>query len=396
MTRLLLAQAKWPTPLSAESKKAKALSEEPDLDRIFWRKLVTSERASLGCKLLRAVLLVCSFFYRVAVVLRNLFYDISIFRKTKVDTAVVSVGNITAGGTGKTPLVAWLCNYFAEKNITTAVLTRGYKLKDSDLADEPVMLAKNCPKAEIVVNADRVAGAKRAIAEYNAKLLIMDDGFQHRKLARDVDIVAIDATEPFGCERLLPAGFLREPVSSLKRADAVVITRINQTQPEKIEEIKKRIYSLNPNIVFAAAIHKPVCARLIRRGATASQRVKDEQISIGELAGKRLYAFCGIGNPDAFFQTLAELALNIVGTRVYNDHHRYTESDIAEICRDGRHKQAEMIITTQKDWIKTALLCIEKFSIPIACLAVELGFIDGQQDIIALVEDAVKKSAGGG
>ena len=293
----------------------------------------------------------------------------------------MSVGNITAGGTGKTPLVAWLCNYFAERNITTAVLTRGYKLRDCDLADEPVILAKNCPKAEIIVNADRTAGAKKAITERNAKLLIMDDGFQHRKLARDVDIVAVDATEPFGCEKLLPAGFLREPVSSLKRADAVVITRINQTRPGKIDEIKKRILNISPNIVFASAIHKPICARLI----------KDKQIAINELAGKRLYAFCGIGNPDAFFQTLAELALNIVAARVYNDHHRYTESDITEICEDGRYKQAEMIITTQKDWIKTALLCGERIDIPIAWLAVELEFIQGWQEIITLVENAVKK-----
>jgi len=351
------------------------------LDRIFWRKLVICQNPPFSYKLLRAVLFVCSFFYHIAVVLRNLFYDFSIFRKTKVNAAVVSVGNITTGGTGKTPLVAWLCNYFAEKNITTAVLTRGYKLKNSDLADEPVMLAKNCPKAEIIVNADRAAGAKKAIAEHNAKLLIMDDGFQYRKLARDVDIVTIDATEPFGREKLLPAGFLREPVSSLKRANAVVITRINQTQPEKAEEIKKRIHNLNPNIAFAAAIHKPVCARLI----------KDKEIAINELAGRELYAFCGIGNPDTFFQTLSELALNIVGTKVYNDHHRYTESDIVEICEDCRYKQAEMIITTQKDWIKTALLCIERFDIPIAWLAVELEFIDGQEEITALVENAMKK-----
>jgi tetraacyldisaccharide 4'-kinase len=313
--------------------------------------------------------------------LRNLLFDISIFRKTKVDAAVVSVGNITTGGTGKTPLVVWLSNYFTGRNITTAVLTRGYKVKNSDLADEPVMLAKNCPRAEIIVNADRTAGAKRAITEYDAKLLIMDDGFQHRKLARDVDIVAIDATEPFGCERLLPAGLLREPVSSLKRADAVVITRINQTQPERIKEMKSRITKINPNIVFAAAIHKPICAKLI----------KDREISLDELIEKKVYAFCGIGNPDAFFQTLDELALNIVGIRVYNDHYRYTESDVAAICEDGRYKRAEMIITTQKDWIKTALLCIEKFDMPIAFLAVELEFIDGQQGIIALVESAMKK-----
>ena len=139
---------------------------------------------------------------------------------------------------------------FHREDITTAVLTRGYKVKKSDFADEPAMLAKTCPKAKIIVNPDRTAGAKKAIAEYNAKLLIMDDGFQHRKLARDVDIVAIDATEPFGCEKLLPAGLLREPVSSLKRADAVVITRINQTQPEKIQEIKSRIAQDKPEYCF--------------------------------------------------------------------------------------------------------------------------------------------------
>ncbi len=356
------------------------------MNAIFWRKIVTCQNPMLGDKLLRAILLVCSFFYRLAVVLRNLLYDISIFKETKVDASVVSVGNITTGGTGKTPLVAWLCNCFAEKNITTAVLTRGYKLKDCDLADEPVMLAKNCPKTRIIINPNRAQGAKKAITEYGAKLLIMDDGFQHRKLARDVDIVAVDATKPFGCGKLLPAGFLREPVSSLKRADAVVITRINQTQPEKIDEIKKTISNINPNIVFAAAIHKPTCIKLI----------KDKQLSVEELAGKRIYAFCGIGNPDSFFQTLAELALNIVAARVYNDHHRFSESDITEICQDARFKQAEIIITTQKDWIKTALLCSEKVDIPIAWLAVELEFIEGRQEIITLVEDAVKKSVGGG
>ena len=351
------------------------------MNRIFWRKLVTAENLPLGHKLLRLVLLMLSFFYGLAVFIRNRLYDFSIFRKTKVGAAVVSVGNITTGGTGKTPLVAWLSNYFTEKNIMTAVLTRGYKVKNSDFADEPAMLVKTCPKAKVIVNSDRTAGAKKAIAEHDAKLLIMDDGFQHRRLTRDVDIVAIDATEPFGCEKLLPAGLLREPVGSLKRADAVVITRINQTQPEKIQEIKSRIAEINPDIVFAAAVHKPICAKLI----------KDKQIAIDELADKKLYAFCGIGNPNAFFQTLDELALNIVGTRVYNDHHTYTDSDIAAICEDGRYKQAEMIITTQKDWVKTALLCIEKFDIPIAFLAVGLEFIDGRQQIIALVEDAIKK-----
>ncbi len=206
----------------------------------------------------------------------------------------------------------------------------------------------------------------------------------HRiRLARDIDIVTIDATDPFGCEKLLPAGFLRESVNSLKRADAVVVTRINQSQQQKFQEIKARVSEINPNIAFATAIHKPRCAKLI----------KDETVSLAELAEKKIYAFCGIGNPDAFFQTLGELALNIVGTRVYNDHHRYTASDIEAIASDARYKQAEMIITTQKDWIKAALLCMEKFDIPIAFLAVELEFVTGQQEITALIDGAMKKYA---
>ncbi|OHB59418.1 MAG: tetraacyldisaccharide 4'-kinase, partial [Planctomycetes bacterium RBG_13_44_8b] len=287
---------------------------------------------------------------------------------------------ITVGGTGKTPLVAWLSNYFSERDVMIAVLTRGYKIDKSDFADEPVLLAKLCPKAKIVISPDRFEGAQKAIAEFGAKLLIMDDGFQHRRLARDVNIVTIDATNPFGCEKLLPAGFLREPVNSLKRADAVVVTHSNQVSQEKIQEIKARISGINPNILFATAVHKPCCAKLI----------KDETVSLAQLAKKKLYAFCGIGNPDAFFKTLDELALNIVGTRVYNDHHGYTALDIETIASEAKYKQAEMIITTQKDWLKTALLCMEKFDIPIAFLAVGLEFADGQQEITTLIDKAIK------
>jgi tetraacyldisaccharide 4'-kinase len=351
------------------------------MDGIFWRKLVTCQNPSPGYKLLRLALAVLSLFYAIAVFIRNRLYDFSILRKRKVNAAVISIGNITTGGTGKTPLVAYLGNYFTSRGITAAILTRGYKALKNDFSDEPAMLVKACPKAKVMVNPDRATGAEKAISEYGAKLLIVDDGFQHRKLARDVDIVAIDATIPFGKGKILPAGLLREPVSSLKRADAVVITRINQTQPENIGQIKSRISAVNPDIVFATAVHKPIYAKLM----------KDQRISLEQLAEKKVYAFCGIGNPDSFFQTLEELALNIVGTRVYNDHHSYTDSDIEAICRQGRYQQADMIITTQKDWIKTALLCMEKFDIPIAHLAVELEFIDGRQEIINLIESAMKK-----
>jgi tetraacyldisaccharide 4'-kinase len=347
----------------------------------FWRKLVASQNPPLVYKIVRWALLVPSFFYRIVVVFRNRLYDMSVLKTVKVPAAVISIGNITTGGTGKTPLVAWLCNHYTAKGISTAVLTRGYKSKDSVFADEPAMLAKASPDAKVIVNPDRIAGAQRAISEYNAKLLIMDDGFQHRKLARDIDIVAVDATEPFGYEKILPAGLLREPLDSLKRANAVVITRSNQNSPEKISEIKDRISQINSDIVFASAVHKPLGIKLI----------KDDQMQLKELIGKKIYAFCGIGNPASFFQTLSDMALNIVGTKVYNDHHMYTDADIAAIYEDASYKQAQLVLTTHKDWIKTALLSIDKFEIPFAALLIELQFISGQENIIALVDKAIEK-----
>jgi tetraacyldisaccharide 4'-kinase len=349
------------------------------LKTVFWRKLITSKDLPAGYKPLRFVLLILSNFYHVVISIRNRLYDLSILKSVKVPAAVISIGNITTGGTGKTPLVAWLCNYFIKQNVRTAVLTRGYKQKN-DIADEPAMLAKAVPSLIVVVNPNRVAAANKAINEQKAKLLVMDDGFQHRKLSRDVNIVAIDATVPFGNEHLLPAGLLREPIKSLKRADAVVITRANQNSPEIIDEIKRRISKIKPDMVFAAAVHKPMYVKLI----------KDKQIPLDNLKGRKVYAFCGIGNPDAFFQTLTDMSLNIVGTKVYNDHHVYTTDDIEAIYEDARYKQADYVLTTHKDWIKTALFSVERFQIPFAAMMVELDFVDGRENIIALVNKALE------
>jgi len=296
---------------------------------------------------------------------------------------VVSIGNITTGGTGKTPLVAWLSNYFASKNHAVAILTRGYKLRGSDFSDEPAMLAKSSPGAMVIVNPDRVAGAKKAI-EQGVYTMVMDDGFQHRRLFRDIDIVAIDATEPFGYGRLLPGGLLREPIKSLKRADCVVITRYNQTQPGNVSEICKTIKQINPEVRIAKAIHKPVKAKMR----------KEEVLDFDDLRGQKVFAFCGIGNPNAFFETLCELRLNIAGTKVYNDHHRYRQSDIEDIYEQAKYCRAEVVLTTEKDWTKTALLCGEKLDMPFAYLEVELDFVEGAEEIAGLIEEAIGKASG--
>ena len=346
------------------------------MDPIYLTKLISGSDRRGSVRLLRVLLRAASACYSVVIAFLNWLYDKHILKSTRVAVPVICVGNITTGGTGKTPLVAWLCRLLAQKGISAAVLTRGYKTQDDKLSDEPALLAKGCPGAKIIVNPNRIAGAKKAITNYNVEVCVMDDGFQHRRLARDLDIIAIDATEPFGYGRLLPAGLLREPVKSLSRADAVVITRYNQTAPERIDEIENTINAIKPDMPIAKAIHKPVCLRM----------KKGTELPVEEIAGKKVLAFCGIGNPEAFYSTLRQIGAIVVDTKTFNDHYFYTADDVSQICDAGRLLEVDMIISTQKDWVKTTLFSHEKYDGIFACLIVELEFIDKGDKIISLIE----------
>ena len=340
------------------------------------RKFIVGDKNTPGRGLLYSILKFAATCYTAIVSVRNWLYDKSIIKAKRAEAPVICVGNITTGGTGKTPLVAWLCNMLAKKGFRCAVLTRGYKAGRDAFADEPAMLAKAAPEVKVIVNPNRVAGAAKATEKFDANVLIMDDGFGHRRLARNLDIIAIDATEPFGYNRLLPAGLLREPVKSVRRADAVIITRFNQSLPEHIAEIENRIKLIKPDMLFARAIHKPIAIRLM----------KGAELSFEQLKEKKVFAFCGIGNPDAFYSTLAELKLNVVASKTYSDHHDYTEDDVAQICEEARYLEADIILSTQKDWVKTTLLSLEKFDIPFAYLIVKLEFVAGQDTITGMIE----------
>ena len=223
------------------------------------RRLISGQRTGAAAALLRLLLRIAAVGYSLVVRLRNFLYSEGWLKAHRVDSAVICVGNITVGGTGKTPLVVWLCKQIIA-NSECAILTRGYKSGQGKLTDEPAILAKSCPEASIIVNPDRVAGAEKAVSEFGADIIVMDDGFQHRRLRRDLDIIAIDATCPFGYGRLLPAGLLREPAGSIERADAAVITRYDQADDDSIAETKKRIEEIAPEIAVAKAIHKHPCA----------------------------------------------------------------------------------------------------------------------------------------
>jgi tetraacyldisaccharide 4'-kinase len=330
---------------------------------------------------LRGAMWLPSVLYGVVMRVRNICYDKGIIKVHNAGVPVICIGNVTTGGTGKTPLVIWLAESLRQKGVKCVILTRGYKTQKGMLSDEPAILVKSCPDAKVVVNPDRVVGAKKAVEEYGAQVLVMDDGFQHRRLGRDLDIVAVDATCPFGGGMMLPAGLLREPVSALKRAGAVVITRSDQASPMQIQLIENAVRKANPAAVIARAAHAPVQAKML----------KGKPVTIAELKTRKIYAFCGIGNPDGFFGTLNGLGLRLVGTRVYDDHYDYSVEDVRVIFKEATLKGARTILTTQKDWVKMALPASREGSevLPLAYLDIRLEFLDGEDKIVELIDKAV-------
>ncbi len=359
-----------------------------------YRKLISGQSTSWFAASSRSALGVAGAVYTIGIRLWNLLYCKGWLKTHRVNAVVFSVGNITTGGTGKTPLVIWLCNKITEnsklkaQNCQCAILTRGYKatqnskLKTQNYSDEPAILVESCPQAKVIVNPDRVVSAAAAVNKFGANVLIMDDGFQHRRLDRDLDIVTIDAMCPFGYGKLLPAGLLREPATALKRANAVVITRCDQTTAAELAQLEEKLQLINPDIPIARSIHAPVCAK----------SREHKELSIEELRDKKIFAFCGIGNPDAFLGTIENLRFKMAGSKVYNDHHHYTDNDIADIYEKAGYLGADLILTTQKDWSK---ICGSNFSIlnsqgvPFAYLVIRLKFISGEDKITQLIEDTL-------
>jgi tetraacyldisaccharide 4'-kinase len=376
------------------------------LNQQVYRNLISGRSTGLPAALLRFFIGVAATGYSLVVRLHNFLYSKRWLKVHTADVPVISIGNITAGGTGKTPLVVWLCKFLQQKQIPCAVLTRGYKttqnlkLKTQNYIDEPAIFTESCPQAKIIVNSDRAEAAAEAVNKFGAKALVLDDGFQHRRLARDLDIVTIDATCPFGYGKLLPAGLLREPVASLRRAEAAVLTRCDQISESELNRIERELQLTNPNMVIARSIHNPICAKYSERfvipakaGIHKNNEIMDSCLhrndSLDQLKGKKVFAFCGIGNPDAFLSTIRNTGANLVGSKIYNDHYHYTDADFDDIHNQANRLGADLILTTQKDWTRTTLPASAKKDIPFAYLAVEIKFTSGEDKLKQLIKDVL-------
>ena len=344
-----------------------------------WRAVVRGEARDPSAVVLRRLLWAARLPYAGGVWWRNRRFD----RGRNVHSApvpVVSIGNLTVGGTGKTPCVEYVARLLREHEYQVAVLSRGYGA-EGGRNDEAMVLEENLPDVPHYEGRDRVALARTAIEESESEVLVLDDGFQHRRLARDLDVVLIDATDPWGTGYMLPRGGLREPKSNLRRADFVVLTRCDAVDEASVGRIEYEVRRTVAGMPIARSIHSPL--ELLNGENRADVKV---------LHDKPIGAFCGIGNPDGFRRTLAGLGADVRAFREYPDHHPYSRQDLGALRQWAGALPADgLVVTTQKDWVK--LRTAELGGRPVWAVRVGLAFVAGKDRFDQAVLAAAGKTA---
>lgn len=317
---------------------------------------------------LKGILYLLSLGYAVGIFIRKIFYRFGIFRTNKVLMKVVSVGNLTLGGTGKTPFVMNLAKILKDDlKKEPVVLIRGYGW------DEQAMLKKALANIPVIAGKDRVRSSRRAIKLYGSDTAVLDDGFQYWELERDLDIVLIDSRNPFGNGYLFPRGILREAKDSIERADIVVFTKVNKKTSD-IDIIKDRLKDINGGVIFLEAMHRPKYFYDIRLKKT---------LDLSCVIDKRVILLSSIGDPDYFEETIKDLRADVAAHIKFDDHHNYSQRDIEYITKICGEKNFDLIITTEKDAVKLNRLGLSIAGYPLMALSVEMDITSGREDLIA-------------
>lgn len=372
----------------------------------FFIEVVLEERRGTRASIVRGLLFIISKVFQVAVKTRRFLYNFRILRDSTLGVQVIAIGNLTVGGTGKTPVVEKFARELRDQGRNVAILSRGYRSKpapihtrllnkmllrddttpprvvsdgkslllDSEMAgDEPFMLASNLKDVVVLVDKDRVKSGRYAIEKFGCDTLLLDDGFQYWKLrGRRQDIVLIDRQQPFGNERLLPRGTLREPPSHLARASAVFITKSDGNT----EDLRRRIAQLNPTAGIIECIHHPLYLEDVFTG---------KRVDIETLKGQKVASLSGIAQPESFEHSLVQLGAKLVYVKRFADHHRFTQQEILNVINRSKKRQAHTIITTQKDAVRFPKL--DRRDLPIYFMRVEIKIVSGAKDF----QDCVRK-----
>jgi len=361
--------------------------------------IISGQRRGKRAAIARFCLFLLSKVYALAVRVRRVLYNFRLLRDSTLGVQVIAIGNLTVGGTGKTPVVEKFARELKEQGRVVAILSRGYRSKppplgkrfidkllfrddftpprivsdgkslllDSETAgDEPYMLASNLKDVIVLVDKDRVKSGRYAIEKYGCDTLLLDDGFQYWKLAgRRRDIVLVDCQVPFGNDHLLPRGVLREPESHLSRANTIFITKSDGNTAG----LRARIARSNSNAPIIECIHSPLYFEDVFTG---------ERHGLEYLKGKKLASFSGIAQPESFEQSLVQLGAELVYAKRYADHHRFTQQEVLNAINRSKKRQAEVILTTQKDAVRFPK--IDRRDLPILFMRVEIKILSGAKD----------------
>ncbi len=372
----------------------------------FLLEVIFEERRGTRAALVRGILYGCSKVFQAAIKLRRFLYNVRILRDSTLGVQVIAIGNLTVGGTGKTPVVEKFARELTDQGRNVAILSRGYRSKptpfhvklmnkllfredttpprvvsdgkslllDSEMAgDEPYMLASNLKDVVVLVDKDRVKSGRYAIQKFGCDTLLLDDGYQYWKLrGRRQDIVLIDCQQPFGNERLLPRGTLREPPSHLTRASVVFITKSDG----KTEALRRRIAELNPAAAIIECIHHPLYFEDVFTGTRSG---------LDLIRGLKVASLSGIAQPESFEQSLVKLGGELVYSKRFADHHRFTQQEVLNVINRSKKRQADAIITTQKDAVRFPK--IDRRDLPMYFMRVEIKILSGADGF----EDCVRK-----
>lgn len=372
----------------------------------FALEVIFEERHDFKARATRVLLFGLSKVFHVGVNIRRWLYNYRIFRDKTLGVQVIAIGNLTVGGTGKTPVVEKFARELRDAGRTVAILSRGYRSKpkpfhqwlfdkiffredhtpprivsdgrslllDSEMAgDEPYMLASNLRDVVVLVDKDRIKSGRYAIEKFGCDTLLLDDGFQYWDLrGRRHDVVLIDRQQPFGNEHLLPRGTLREPPSHLSRAQTIFITKSDG----KTAELRERIAQFNSEAAVIECVHHPLYLEDIFTG---------ERKDLDILRGKKAASLSGIAQPESFEQSLVSLGVELVYSKRFADHHRFTQQEVLNVINRGKKRQASVIITTQKDAVRFPK--IDRRDLPIYFMRVEIKIVSGANDF----QDCVRK-----
>ncbi|MEI7937814.1 MAG: tetraacyldisaccharide 4'-kinase [Verrucomicrobiota bacterium] len=372
----------------------------------FGLEVIVEERPGAREGLVRGLLHVFSKVFEAAIKTRRFLYNVRILRDSTLGVQVIAVGNLTVGGTGKTPVVEKFARELRDQGRNVAILSRGYRSKpppvhqrllnalllrtdttpprvvsdgkslllDSEMAgDEPYMLASNLKDVVVLVDKDRVKSGRYAIEKFGCDTLLLDDGYQYWKLrGRRLDIVLVDCQQPFGTGRLLPRGTLREPPSHLARASTIFITKSDGNT----SDLRRRLAELNPTAGIIECVHHPLYLEDVFTG---------ERLKLDCLKGRKVASLSGIAQPESFEQSLVRLGAELVYSKRFADHHRFTQQEVLNAINRSKKRQAETIITTQKDAVRFPK--IDRRDLPVYFMRVEIKILRGADDF----QDCVRK-----